>query len=132
MTPWACKAPLSMGFPRQEYWNGLPFPTPGDLPEPGVEPKSLELQADSLLLSHQERYICSVHLLSCVQLFATPCTVVYQASLSMGFPRQEYWNGLPFPILGDFPDPWIEPLSSAFPALAGGFSTTEPPGKPVI
>ena len=48
-TPWtvACQAPLSMGFPREEYWNGLPFPFPRDLPDPGVEPKSLALQAGS-------------------------------------------------------------------------------------
>ena len=48
-----------------------------------------------------------------------------------GFPRQEYWNGLPFrgvPSSGDLPDPGIEPVS---PALAGGFFTTEPPGKPI-
>ena len=45
----------------------------------------------------------------------------------MGFSRQEYWSGLPFPSLGDLPDPGIEPVS---PALAGGFFTTEPPGKP--
>ena len=37
-----------MGFSRQEYWNGLPFPSPGDLPDPGIEPRSLALQADSL------------------------------------------------------------------------------------
>ena len=43
------QAPLSMGFPRQEYWNGLPFPSPGDLPNPGIEPMSPTLQADSLL-----------------------------------------------------------------------------------
>ena len=49
-TPWtgARQAPLSMGFPRQEYWSGLPFPSPGDLPDPGMEPESPELQADSL------------------------------------------------------------------------------------
>ena len=49
-TPWivACQAPLSMGFSRQEYWSGLPFPSPGDLPVPGVEPRSPALQADSL------------------------------------------------------------------------------------
>ena len=41
-----------MGFSRQEYWSELPFPTPGDLPDPGIEPMSLALQADSLLLSH--------------------------------------------------------------------------------
>ena len=44
----ACQAPLSMEFSRQEYWSGLPFPTPGDLPNPGIEPGSLALKADSL------------------------------------------------------------------------------------
>ena len=49
-TPWtiAHQAPLSMEFSRQEYWNGLPFPTPKDLPGPGMEPGSPALQADSL------------------------------------------------------------------------------------
>ena len=41
-------APLSMGFPRQEYWSGLPFPSPGDFPDPGIEPGSPALQADAL------------------------------------------------------------------------------------
>ena len=51
MTAWtvACKAPLSMGFSRQEYWSGWPFPPPGNLPNPGIEPRSPALQADSLL-----------------------------------------------------------------------------------
>ena len=58
VTPWtvASQAPLSMGFSRQEYWSGLPLPSPGDLFNPGVKPESLmslALQADSLLLSHQ-------------------------------------------------------------------------------
>ena len=50
MTPWtvALQAPPSMGFSRQEDWSGLPFPAPGDLPDPGIEPKSPVLQADSL------------------------------------------------------------------------------------
>ena len=50
VTQWtvACQAPLSMGFPRLEYWSGLPFPSPGDLPNPGIEPRSPELQVDSL------------------------------------------------------------------------------------
>ena len=43
-----CQASLFMGFPRQEYWSGLPFPSPGDLPEPGIELRSPALQADSL------------------------------------------------------------------------------------
>ena len=49
------QAPLSMGFSRQEYWSGLPFPSPGDLPDPGIEPRSPAapaLQADSSVLSH--------------------------------------------------------------------------------
>ena len=45
----AYQAPPSMGFPRQEYWSGLPFPSPEDLPDPGIEPRSLALQADALL-----------------------------------------------------------------------------------
>ena len=44
----ACQAPLSMGFFRQEYWSGLPFPSPGDIPDLGIEPRSPALQADSL------------------------------------------------------------------------------------
>ena len=47
------QAPLSMGFSRQEYWTGLPFPSLGNLPDPGIEPGSPELQADSLLAELQ-------------------------------------------------------------------------------
>ena len=65
---------------------------------------------------------------SCAWLFVTPWTVPRQAPLSMGFSRQEHWRGLPFPPPGDLPNPGIEPSS---PALAGGFFTTEPHGKPV-
>ena len=64
--------------------------------------------------------------LSCVRLFATPWTVAYQAPPSMGFSRQEYWNGLPFPSPGDLPNPGIKPGSPAFQADA---LTSEPPGK---
>ena len=49
----ACQAPLSVGFPRQEYWGGLSFPSPGDLSDPGTEPASPALHVDSLLLNHQ-------------------------------------------------------------------------------
>ena len=54
VTPWtvSCQAPLSMGFPRQEYWSVLLFPSPGDLPESGTKPMSSVLQVDSLLPSH--------------------------------------------------------------------------------
>ena len=58
--------------------------------------------------------------------FATPWTVAHQVPLSMGFPRQGYWSGLPFPSQEDLPGPGIEPVS---PALADVFFTTETPGK---
>ena len=67
--------------------------------------------------------------LSHVWLFATPWSVAHQAPLSMGFPRQEYWSELSCPPPGDLPNLRIK-LGS--PALAGGFSTTEPPGSPVM
>ena len=56
-SPWtiACQAPLSMGFLRQEYWRGLPFPTAGDLPDQRMEPMSPAWQVDSLPLSYQGR-----------------------------------------------------------------------------
>ena len=63
--------------------------------------------------------------LSRVQLFATLWAVAYQASLAMGFSRQEYWSGLTFPSPGDLPDPGIEPGS---PALEADTVTSEPPG----
>ena len=70
----AHQAPLSMGFSRQEYWNGLPFPSP--------------------VIKYE---VSEVKLLSHVWLFETLWTVAYQAPPSMGFSRQEYWSGLPFP-----------------------------------
>ena len=71
------QAPPSVGFSRQEYWSGLPFPPPGDLPDPGIEPRCL------------------------VQVVATPGAVARQAPPSVGFSRQEHWSGLPFPSPGD-------------------------------
>ena len=67
--------------------------------------------------------------LSHVRLFVTPWAVAHQASPSMGFSRQEYWSGLPFPSPGDLPDPGIEPRS---PALQADALTSEPPGKPTL
>ena len=64
--------------------------------------------------------------LSYVRLLWTTWTVAHHAPLSMGFSRQEYWSGLPFPSPGDLPNPEIKLMS---PALAGGFFTTVPPGK---
>ena len=64
-----------------------------------------------------------------MQLFVTLWTVAHQAPLSMWFSMQKYWSELPIPFSGDLPDPGIEPKS---PALAGGFFTAEPSGKPLF
>ena len=135
-TPWteAYQAPLSKAFPRQ-YCNGLQFPPPGDLPNPGIEPKSPVSPALVGRFFTTEppgkydwyKFICfswhprdlsevkwsELKSLSRVQLFATPWTVAYQDPQSMGFSRQEYWSGLPFPSPGDLPDPGIERRSPA-------------------
>ena len=73
VTPWtaAHQAPLSLGFSRQEYWSGLPFPSP--------------------------MHACMLSRFSHVRLCVTPWTAAHQAPLSMGFSRQKYWSGLPFP-----------------------------------
>ena len=60
----------------------------------------------------------------------TPWTVAHQAPLSMGFPRQEYWSGLPFPSLANLPDPEIEPASPMSPELQADSLPDEPRGKP--
>ena len=104
VTPWteAHQVPLSMGFSRQEYWSGLAFPSPEDLPNSGIESKSPALQEDSLPLNHQRRSsklpFCCLVAQSCPT-FATPWTIARRAPLSMGFFRQEYWSGFPVPSL---------------------------------
>ena len=80
-----------------------------------------------MLLEHTV-YLEKVKSLSHVQLFATPWTVAHQAPPSMGFSRQEYWSGLPFPAPGDLPNPGIEPGS---PVLQADTLTAELPGKPI-
>ena len=62
--------------------------------------------------------------------FVTPWTVAHQVPLSIGFPRQEYWSGLPVPSPGDLPDPGIKLTSLDSPPLVGGFFTIAPPRKP--
>ena len=74
----------------------------------------------------EEEFHLKVKSLSRVQLFVTPWTLAYQASLSMGFSRQEYWSGVPFPSPGDLPNPGIKPGS---PALQADTLPSEPPGK---
>ena len=73
---------------------------------------------------------CVLIHLSCVQLFATLWTVAFQAPLSMGFSRQEYWSGYPCPPPGDFLSSEIEIMSLMSPALSGSLSILVPAGKP--
>ena len=134
----AHQAPLSTEFPRQEYWSRLSFPSPEDLPHPGIEPTSAALQADSSLLRH---WGSPVHMYICIQLeycglvaksyptLSPHWTVASPAHPSMVFSRQEHWSGFPFPFLRNLPNPEIKPT---FPVLAGRFFTTEPPGKPLF
>ena len=148
-TPWtvACQAPLSMGFSSQIYWSQLPFPSPGDLPNPGIKPMSPILQVDSLLLSHlgspvkecwPQMHIISFSLSHWPVLCYTCCAKSFQSCpalcdsmdssplspLSMGFSRQEYWSELPCPSPGDLPNPGIKLTSLMSSALAGRFLTT--------
>ena len=125
----AHQAPLSMEFFRQEYWGGLLFPSPGDLPNPGIEPGSLHCRQTLYHLSHQGSPIqfSSVQSLSRVRLFATSWTVAPQAPRSMGLSRHEYWIGLLFPSPGDLSNPGIKP---APPSLQADSLPSKPPGSP--
>ena len=80
------------------------------------------LEEESIKFFYKTVCVCSI-----VPNSATSWTVALQAPLSIGFSRQEYWSGLPFPTPGHLPDPGIEPSSLVSPVLAGGFFTTEPP-----
>ena len=79
-------------------------------------------------ITRREMLLCSVAQ-SCPTL-VTPWTVACQATPSMEFSRQEYWSGLPFSPPGDLPNPGIEPMFLASPAMVGSFFTTESCGKP--
>ena len=89
--------------------------------------KLTEMNLNIIMLIKLTEKKVKVKSLSRVRLFETPWTVAYLAPPSMGFSRQEYWNGLPFPSPGDLPNLGIEPRSPAFQADA---LTSEPPGKP--
>ena len=84
--PWteAHQAPVSMGLPRQEYWSGLPFPSPGDLPDPEIEPESPALQADSLPLRHQGIPANGLAYTICKYLFCMPPSWVTALSWRRG------------------------------------------------
>ena len=89
-------------------------------------PSSSSFMAYGMTKVNKSTYTCA-QLLSHIWLFATLWTATQHAHLSMGFLKQEYWSGLPFPSTGESSDPGIEPSS---PALEGRFFTTEPERKP--
>ena len=136
----ARQAPLSMGMLQQELleWVAMPSPPPRAFPKPMIEPKSPTLQAESLpseppgkslntfnlyliyfpyhLLHRGERVMLLLFSHSVLSHSCDPMDYSPQAPLSMGFPRQEYWSGLPFPSSGDIPDPGIKPASPSLQA----------------
>ena len=97
--------PLSMGFSRQEYWSGLPFPPSGDRPNPRMELASPTSNALKGLLyplsywerSHKRSMLLPLSRFSRVRLCVTPEMAAHQAPPSLGFSRQKHWIGLPFP-----------------------------------
>ena len=121
-----CQAPPPMGFSRQEYWNGLLFLSPGDLPNPGIEPWSPTLQTVSLPSEPPGKPRCCCCHFSPVRPSVTPWTAAFQVPPSMGFSRQEYWSGLPCLSPGDLPEPGIEPGS---PTLQADSLLSSLPGK---
>ena len=105
-TPWtaAYQAPPSMGFSRQKYWSGVPLPSPLLLVILAIFTGIIKACVHAQLLSH-------------VQLFATLWTIICHTPLSIGFSREEYWTGLPFPPPEDLSDPGIKLKSPVSPAL---------------
>ena len=100
----------------------------GGLPNPGIEPRSLALEADTLTSEPPGKILGSSSVSPSVvsDSFVTPWTVAHQASLSMEFSRQEYLSGLPFPSPGDLPNSGIKPGS---PALQADSLPSELPGR---
>ena len=145
VTTWtvARQDPLFMGFPRQEHWSGLPFPTPEDLSDPRIEAVSLVPPALSgrffttvtawevLYLTHITPFESESISHSVVSNSLRPHGLQPTRLLCpWDFFRQENWSGLPFPTPEDLPNPGIEPMSPVSPSLACGFFTTAPPWKP--
>ena len=110
---------------RLVFWKVAKRPTCGESRSPGWG----VLRTKSVTWKTPRDYHVCEFMLSCVRPFATLWIVARQAPLSMGFSRQEFWSGLPFPPWGDLPEPGIKPTSCVAPALAGKFFIVEPPGK---
>ena len=115
-TSWtaAHQSPLSMEFSRQEYWSGLPFPSPGDLPNSGIETGPPALQTDCLPTEPPGKVVLCLVVQS--GLFATPWTVARQAPLSMGILQARILEWVAMPPPGDLANPRIEPRSPTLPA----------------
>ena len=142
VTPWtvACQAPLSVGFSRQEYWSGLPFPSPGDLPNPGMESGSPALAGGFFATVAPGKACVYMRARACVCVCV--CVLVAQPHPTLcrsvdyslpgysvcGISRQEYCSGFAMPSSRDLPDPGIKlesPVLQADPLPLG------PPGSPV-
>ena len=127
-----CQAPLSMGFSRQEYWNGLPFPfSAGSSPSRDRTQVSYVAGRFFIIWATIMNYLCAG---SVTQL----CLILQLQGLqSTSLLCPEDYSGkntgilLQFPPPGDLPNPGIKTASPVIPPLAGGFFTTEPPGKTI-
>ena len=125
VTSWTItyQAPLSLGFSRQEYWGGLPFPSLAALPDPGIEAGLPHGRQIVCHLSHQIVPVVLKVKVKVTQSGPTHCNPMDcspPGPLSLEFSRQEYWSGVPFPSPGDFPDPGI---ASALLADSEGFAS---------
>ena len=125
-TPWtvANQAPLSTGFPKQEYWSGLPLPSPGEYSwlREWTHVSCIGRWIFYLwviqtflgeLLEFDMKYTLKVLVAQSCLTLCDPWTIACQTPLSMEFSKQEYCSGLPFHSPGDLPDPGIEPRSPA-------------------
>ena len=149
--PFDKTSPLSMdhsGLPEQGSREYLPegqsclkqatsFQPVASRERLSLKPKSssdpLSSKSNTILLSRKTlRLLSLLSHFSRVQLLATPWTVACQAPLSVGFFRNEYWSGLPFPSPGDLLNPGIKPASLTSPVLAAGSLPLAPPGSQVI
>ena len=144
----ACQAPPSMGFSRQGYWSGLPFPSPGIFPTQGLNPGLPHCRQTLYHLSHQGSpntiYVCvyiyiythihtHIHII-CVCMCAkslqscptlcSPINCILPGSSIHGILQARILEWLPCPPPEDLPDPWMEPSFLMYPALADGFFTT--------
>ena len=129
MTSWtvACQTSLYRGLPRKEYWSGLPFPSPGDLPDPGIKSISPALAGRLFTTERPGKPLSGWTRAKSLQLCQTlydPLDYSPPGSSVHGFSRQEYWSGLPCPAPGGLPNLGIELTSLTSHALAGGFFTT--------